>query len=257
MRKKLFKYSIFTVVVVIGAFIAITLPAQKTESISKDDLSLYSSGINPADIMIDEGKKFLGKKRGSEGKSCLTCHAKPESDLKGVAATYPKITKSAKTMVSLQKQINVCIKSFAPKETIKLGSYEMTSMTLYIKSLSNGMPVNVKIDGKAKEWYELGKLVYSQRRGQRNLSCKVCHDILPGKTLRMQKLAAIGSGASHWPAYRMRKGNAYLIEQRFRQCMKNARMKKLKTGSIPLTALELYITHKAQGAKIDVPGWVR
>jgi sulfur-oxidizing protein SoxA len=257
MKKQLVKTSIFIAISTVAILIAITLSAQKTESISKDDLSLYSSGINPAETMIDECKKFLGTKRGPKNQSCLSCHEKPEKDFKGVATTYPKITKSAKTMVSLQKQINVCINSFAPSKTIPLGSYEMTSMALYIKSLSNGMPVNVKIDGDAKEWYELGELVYNQRRGQRNLSCKVCHDILPGTTLRMQKLSPIGTGASHWPAYRMKKGNTYLIEQRFRQCMKNARMKKLKAGSVPLTALELYITHKAQGAKIDVPGWVR
>ena len=244
----------------LGGFINPVLAEEKSESISDADLTLYQGGINPAEILVDNGQELFSAVKGKAGKSCASCHdgQNPSGgSLEGVAANFPKFTKTAGQVTSLQKQVNACETKHMQSELTPLKSKEMVSMVLYVKSLSEGAPVNVKVDGEAQKMFELGKLVFEQRRGQRNMSCQVCHDMLPGRTLRMQKLAKIGVAASHWPAYRMKKGETYLIEQRFQQCMKNARMKPLKEGTDPMIALELYITNRAKGAPVEIPGWVR
>jgi len=237
-------------------------PAQaaETQSISDADLALYREGINPAEVLRNTGGDLFSKKMGPENLSCADCHegTKPKATaLQGAAAAYPKYNKTADRVMSLQLQINNCVEKGIKAEPYKLNSPEITALTLYVKSLSNGAPVQVATNGPAKEWHEVGRQVYEQRRGQRNLACKTCHDDLAGHTLRMQKLAAIGAGASHWPAYRMVNGDTFLIEQRFKQCMSNARMAPLKEGSDPMVALELYVTSLANGVKIETPGFVR
>ncbi|MBI4829526.1 MAG: sulfur oxidation c-type cytochrome SoxA [Nitrospinae bacterium] len=251
-----------TIIAALLAALPLAVPAwaEETQSISDADLALYREGINPAEVLRNTGGELFNKKMGPENLSCADCHEgqKPKAKaLTGAAAAYPKHNKNADRVMSLQLQINNCVEKGIKAEPYKLNSAEITALTLYVKGLSNGMKVNVATNGPAQPWYEVGKQVYEQRRGQRNLSCKTCHDELAGHTLRMQKLASIGAGASHWPAYRMVNGDTFLIEQRFKQCMSNARMAPLKEGSDPMVALELYVTSLANGAAIETPGFVR
>lgn len=242
------------------AFITIPAKAQKTESISNEDLEFTYSGINPAEVNVETGKEDFNKVEGSKGKSCASCHGE-EADqkmAKGMAGTYPKYIKNADRVLSLQTMVNFCRDKAMGAEPIKLTSERMASMVVFLKSLSNGEKVNIQINHeKEKKALALGKLVFSTRRGKRNLSCEACHETLAGKTLRMQALTKVDSASSHWPGYRTKKGQLYTIEGRFQQCMKNATMKKLKAGSDEMIGLELYLTKKSNGSEIQVPGMIR
>lgn len=230
-----------------------------TTSLSAEDRALYAEGINPADLEVEDGKAFFETARGGKGKSCASCHggSSPQKSLDGAAATFPKWSDRAGRVVSLEDQINMCLKGAMDAEPLKYKSGAMNGISLYVRSLSLGQKVNVETGGKAKATWELGKKVYSTRRGQRNFSCSVCHEDLAGSTIRMQPLAQIGGAAAHWPAYRMTKGKTFLIQGRFQGCMKNARMKHFPIGDYRMVALELYVTSLANGYPIETPGWVR
>ena len=142
-------------------------------------------------------------------------------------------------------------------EKLEMKAPLMLGTSLYVRSLSVGMNISVRTDGEAKETFDLGRKVFSTRRGARNLACVTCHEELVGATLRMQPLKNIGPAASHWPAYRMMSGQTTSLQQRFVQCMSNARLKPFPLGDYRMTALELYVTSLANGNPLETPGWVR
>lgn len=256
-KKKYF--SLFAGLALIITIVVLSNISQaQTESMSDQDKEFYKEGINPAESDVEDGKALFNAKVGET--ACADCHGTggKGGDLKGAAATFPKFHKGPAKVVSLQLMVNYCRVNAQKAEKFAHKKGKMASIVTYIKSLSNGMPVNIQLKTpEEKTAYKLGERVYSQRRGERNLGCIVCHKYVAGSTLRMQKLTPIGDGSSHWPAYRMTKGKLYMIELRFQQCMKNARMAKLKLGSDAMVGLELYVTKMANDTNIQVPGWVR
>ncbi len=249
---------IFLSILVVIAFMAPPLPAQK--GISKKDLAQTKGGINPAEVDKLEGEGLFEKVDGKAGKSCKSCHTRKGKgkSLRGKAATYPKFIAMTKKVQSLQTMINFCRVNALKAGKYKLKKDKMMQMVTYIKSLSNGKRVNVKVKHpKEKAAYKLGETVFKQRRGQRNLSCEICHVKEAKKYLRMQILKKIGGASAHWPGYRTKKGKTFIIERRFQQCMKNARMSVLKMGTPAMIGLELYVTKLANGTKIKAPGMVR
>jgi len=251
---------------VIFMAVALLLPAAPamsqdkgvTTRISEEDLALYQGGINPADLDVDTGGEFFNKTQGSKGKSCSGCHegAGAMKKLDGVVADYPKWSDKAGRVLSLEDQINMCLKMIGA-DTLKHKSGAMNAISLYVRSLSQGAKINARIDGPAQATYEFGKKVYETRRGQRNFACHTCHNDLAGSTIRMQALKNITGAAAHWPAYRMKNGQTTQLQRRFQQCMKNARMKVFPMGDYRMVALELYVTSLANGYPIKTPGWVR
>ncbi|GMT49115.1 MAG: SoxAX cytochrome complex subunit A [bacterium] len=249
---------IFLGVLVVIALVAPPLPAQR--GISKADLAQTKGGLNPGELDKLEGKDLFKKVDGKKGKSCKSCHTKHGmgKSLRGKAATYPKFIAKTKKVQSLQTMINFCRVNAMGASKYPLKKGKMMQMVTYIKSLSNGKRVNIKISTpEEKAAYKLGKKVFNQRRGQRNLSCAICHVKEAKKYLRMQILKKLKGASSHWPGYRTKKGKTFTIERRFQQCMKNARMHILKIGSPAMIGLELYVTKLANGKKIKVPGMVR
>lgn len=229
-----------------------------TTAPSEKDLALYKTGINPADADIDAGEEFFNKEQGEKKTSCAACHGgtNPSKTLKGAAVTFPKWSASAKKVISLEDQVNMCL-GMMGAEKLEMKTPLMNGTSLYVRSLSAGMNISVRTDGEAKETFDLGRKVFSTRRGARNLACATCHEGLVGTTLRMQPLKNIGPAASHWPAYRMMSGQTTSLQQRFVQCMSNARLKAFPLGDYRMTALELYVTSLANGHPLETPGWVR
>lgn len=113
-----------------------------------------------------------------------------------------------------------------------------------------------------KKAYALGKEVYETKRGGRGLSCLSCHskDVIGG-ILRTQPLPDLGAPSTKagatWPAYRMTKSSLRTLQRRFQGCMKNALLAVLPIGSEEMVALEVYITDKAKGNEIAIPGLKR
>jgi sulfur-oxidizing protein SoxA len=250
--------AVFAMFFALVAGSALAQDAGVTSAASERDLALYRTGINPADTDTDAGAEFFNKTQGEKRTSCAACHAgaSPQKDLKGSAITFPKWSGSAKKVVSIEDQVNLCL-GMMGAEKLELKSPVMIGTSLYVRSLSSGMNINVTTDGNAKETFELGRKVFATRRGARNLSCATCHEDLVGTTLRMQPLKKIGPAAAHWPAYRMMSGQTTSLQQRFVQCMTNARFKSFPLGDYRMTALELYVTSLANGNPLETPGWVR
>ncbi len=209
---------------------------------------------NPGDFLIDDGKDLANTVAGTKGKSCASCHGKDAIKLKGVATTFPKYNAELKGIMTLPLQINLCRKNAMGAEPLKYESYDQLALTMYVKSLSNGMPINVSIDGPARPFYEKGKAYYYKRQGQWNFSCAICHVKYAGYRARANLLSNNKHHADHWPSYRLKWGKTGSLQRRFRGCMKNMRAKPLAYQSEDYRNMELYLTHINNGEPIQVPG---
>ncbi len=79
-------------------------------------------------------------------------------------------------------------------EPWEFGSDELLAMTVFVQHQSQGMAVNVEIDGPAAPVFERGKAHFYQRRGQLDMSCAQCHDLNHGKLLRGDLLSQARPG---------------------------------------------------------------
>jgi sulfur-oxidizing protein SoxA len=218
---------------------------KKTRALQDDDFD------NPAFLWVQRGKALWSKVDGKAGKSCASCHNMAEKSMKGVGATYPKYNPATKKLISLEQRINNCRKKNMQAKPWKWESEPLLSMTAYVRLQSRGMPVNVKIDGPAKPFFEKGKKFYYQRRGQLDMACAQCHETYYGKQARSDLLSQGHSNG--FPTYRLKWQKLGSIHRRFRGCNKNIRATPYKYGSDEYVNLELYLAWRGQGLKIETP----
>ncbi len=209
---------------------------------------------NPADFLLDDGKDLANKVVGSKGKSCASCHGKDALKLKGAATTFPKYNAELKGIMTFPLQINTCREKQMGAKPLKYESYDQLALTMYIKSLSNGMPIQVSIDGPARPFYEKGQVAYYKRQGQLNFSCAICHVQYAGYKARSNLISNNKHHTDHWPCYRLKWGKTGSLQRRFRGCLKNMRAKKPPFQSEELRNMELYLTYINNGDLIQVPG---
>ncbi len=212
---------------------------------------------NPADLVLDDGKALFKKVDGGKGKSCADCHGQNGERLKGAATTYPRYDAGLKGILTLPMQINRCREKNMDAKPWKYGTYDIVAVELFVKSLSNGMPIRISIDGPAKPFYEAGKRMYYTRLGQWNWNCALCHVKYSGHKTRANILSTNRHHADHWPTYRMAWQSTGTIQRRIiNDCIKNMRVDKLpEYESEDIRNLEFYLTYKANGLPIQVPGF--
>ena len=199
-------------------------------------------------IDLDKGKKMWETpfKNGKQYSSCF-----PNGG-KNVAGDYPQFDNAANRVVTFEDAINACLKANGEGE-LKYAGEEMGLLTAYARSLSDGMKVNVKVEGAgALAAYEKGKKYYETRNGQLNFSCKSCHVQSAGKFIRSDQLSMMIGQASHWPEFR---GGTDIVtlQGRFKQCEKNVRAKPKEANSEEYNNLEYYLTYMSNGLPMQTP----
>ncbi len=232
-------------------------------AMSDADRAMYAemSENNPADIMIADGEELLGYMGGDEGLAKYL--GVSEDELPLYIAGFPRYIKKFDMVVGLD-QVLQAMMADSKLKPFKLKSGNMFAMVAYVKSIANGESINidVKANPQMKEMYALGEKIFMTKRGRRGLSCNSCHtpDVV-GRVLRTQPLPDLSSkgtkAAATWPAYRMTKSSLRTFQRRFQGCMKNALLKVIPLGSKEMVALEVYLTDKAKGSEIAIPGLKR
>ncbi|MFZ5524436.1 MAG: sulfur oxidation c-type cytochrome SoxA [Pseudomonadota bacterium] len=202
----------------------------------------------PYSIDLDKGKKMWETpfKNGKKFSSCF-----PNGG-KNVAGNYPYFDNAANRVVTFENAVNACLKANG-EEALKYAEKEMGLLTAYARSLSDGMKVNVKVEGAgALAAYEKGKAYYATRNGQLNFSCKSCHVQSAGKFIRSDQLSMMIGQASHWPEFR---GGTDIVtlQGRFKQCEKNVRAKPKEANSEEYNNLEYYLTYMSNGLPMQTP----
>ncbi|MGN7613336.1 sulfur oxidation c-type cytochrome SoxA [Magnetococcales bacterium HHB-1] len=238
----------------------------------------------PSEGLLDDAKALFLKKRGD--KSCGSCHGQNGEKLVGVGAEYPKYNPKVKKPQLLQHRINTCLTERMGQKALKWEGKEQVMLVTFVKSLSNGMPLNVRTDGPMKPFIEAGKKSYHERIGHFDVSCYHCHNLSAGTNVRAEYMSApdntgyknldkilkslpkapekerrleaagkIGSGSvDHWPIYRTKWGKLATMQKRLRTCNKNVRGRVLPYGDDYYVNLEAYMGATSNGLPVNVPG---
>ena len=217
----------------------------ETQALQTDDFE------NPAMIFAEVGEELWSTTDGETGKSCMDCHGDASESMKGLRASLPKWHEGKGTVMTMEDHINWSRQEHQKAEPWKWESPEMVAMTAYISLQSRGMPVAVKTDGPAAEWYEKGKELYYTRVGQLDMSCAHCHENNYGNMIRADHLSQ--GQINGFPVYRLKWQGMGSIHRRFSGCMKNIRATPYKRGSDEFTALELYLASRGQGLSVEAP----
>lgn len=219
-------------------------------ALNKDALDQYESiMIFPPFVNdVDEGRK-IWEKPFKNGKKFPSCFANGGEN---VAGNYPQFDNASGKVVTFENALNACLKANGEAE-LKYGSRDLGLLTSYAKSLSDGMKVNVKVDGPAAlAAYEKGKTHYYSRRGQLNFACATCHVDNVGHFIRSEQLSPMVGQAAHWPEFRAGT-DLVTLQGRFKQCQKNVRATPLELNSEEYNNLEYFLTYMSNGLSMQTP----
>ena len=217
---------------------------------NKDALDQYESIMTFPPYLndVDEGMK-IWEKPFKNGKKFAGCFA---NGGKNAASSYPYFDNRAGKVITFENALNACLGRNGEPE-LKYGSKELGLLSAYAKSLSDGMKVQVKVEGPgALAAYEKGKTHYYSRRGQLNFSCAICHVDNVGMFIRGEQLSPLIGQAVHWPVFRA--GTELVtLQGRFRQCEKNVRSSPLEFNSEEYNNLEYFMTYMSNGLPMQTP----
>lgn len=211
----------------------------------QDDLS-----INPAMFWLMDGQALWAKNESANSKSCLSCHGDASTDMRGVAASFPKLVHGR--LMTLESQINHCRVQYQKLPAFDYETQPMLSLSTLVAAQSRGLPIAVRDSKEMTAYIERGKSLYFARIGQLNLSCAQCHDDRAG-----QKLGGVVIPQGHptgYPIYRIEWQTVGSLQRRLRNCMAGVRAERYAFGSEELNMLETYLMHRANGMRVESPG---
>lgn len=213
-----------------------------------------SDDMHPGYLALDKGENMF-KSWAKREPSFRTCLGEGKTDLKGLAATYPKYDPKLKKIMTVESRVEHCAQT-ALWETFKQGSPENNHISLYFKSLSAGTPI--KVDTGSPEImasYQRGENLFYAKVGQYNFACASCHlsTGLLGQRFRGQVPTSPFGDAAHFPTYRTGLGDIESLQQRFMRCNLQARTKGLQPGDPAYRDLEVFYTVLSNDYPVSVP----
>lgn len=192
---------------------------------------------------IDRGRG-LWETPFRNGKGFANCFA---DGGRNVAGNYPRYDASSDKVVTFEMDINRCLRDSGEAEYKFNDKATMGTLTAYARTLSDGMHVDVRVEGAgALAKYEQGKKLYFSRIGQFNFACASCHMANAGKILRTEILSPTIGQTTHWPVFRGG-DNLNTLHMRYRRCMEQMRASPFAAGSEELNNLEYFQSYLSNG----------
>jgi sulfur-oxidizing protein SoxA len=209
------------------------------------------------EIFVDKGKALFNKKFAN-GKGFADCFPNYK---KGVRQNYPKFSKSSGKIVTLEGDINKCLKDNGEKAYgWKKG--KISHVSAYLAYMSRGNKLNVKVPNNpgAIAAYNRGKKHFYAKRGQLNMSCADCHYHYAGNKIRADILSPALGHPTGFPVYRnkwagksAKSDGMGTMHRRYGGCNKQVRAKPFKAQSDEYKALEYFHTYMSNGLKANGP----
>lgn len=192
---------------------------------------------------IEKGRK-LWETPLKSGKTYADCM--PNGG-KMIAGNYPMFDEAKGKVVVLKDVVNACRVANGEAPYVFDDAKTMGLLTSYMRSLSDGMLMNVKVEGpKATAAYEDGKKTFYSRNGQLNFACASCHVQNGGNRLRSELISPVIGHAVHWPVYR---GGERLttLQDRYKGCFRQVRSVPPEPGGTLMNNLEYFHSALSNG----------
>ncbi len=217
---------------------------------TRDNLDPF---VNNAMEAVEQGKALYARK-GPAGKSCASCHARPERLFQGWAATMPRYEPRMKKVLGVEEFVTRHARATTGDDFLMQGA-ENTVLAIYLRHLANGAPIRVdtKAPG-AKEANARGQAMFERKIGQLHFSCNDCHSAGANKWIRGQWLTGQIGQVAHFPTWRTSRGEIWDLRRRFQWCGVAIRANELPPDAPEYGDLELALTAVNNGQKLSVPG---
>jgi sulfur-oxidizing protein SoxA len=207
--------------------------------------------LNPATFAVLDGQVLWQELAGKKNQSCASCHGDASVSMKGVAASYPKLSVTGR-LLNLEGRINQCRTEQQAATPFAFESKPLLALEAFVASQSKGMPIAVERSPANEVALASGERLFNQRMGQLNLSCAQCHAERAG-----QKLAGNPIPQAHptaYPIYRLEWQAVGSLERRLRNCMVGVRAEPFAFGSTEFLELELFLAWRARAMPLESPG---
>jgi sulfur-oxidizing protein SoxA len=196
---------------------------------------------------IEQGKR-IWETSFRNGKTFADCF--PDGG-RNVLGNYPYFDPARGKVITFEMALNDCRRTNGEAELAYGLREPMGVLTAYARTLSNGMPIQVRIDSPAaRDKYEAGKALFFRRIGQLNAACAGCHVLNAGNTMRMEIISPALGQAAHWPIFR---GGEELMtfQGRFKRCMEQMRAVPYGYASEEWNNLEYFLTYMSNGIPLQ------
>ncbi|HEX2655290.1 MAG TPA: sulfur oxidation c-type cytochrome SoxA [Xanthobacteraceae bacterium] len=205
---------------------------------------------NPGMLSVLEGETLWGTRVGAENKSCADCHGNARVSMKGVAARYPALDAKAGRPIDLEQRIRTCRTEHQKATPLAWESKDLLALSTFVARQSRGMPI-ARSSAELETFIESGRKLYTDRRGQLNLSCSQCHDDNWGK--RLAGNAVPQAHPTGYPLYRLEWQDMGSLQRRLRNCLSGMRAEVYSYGAPELVDLEIFLMWRAGGMPIETP----
>jgi sulfur-oxidizing protein SoxA len=199
--------------------------------------------------VVEAGRKLWNAKF-KDGRAMASCF--PNGGRR-IAATYPLYDARLKKVVTLEMAVNQCRKTHGEALLDATDAATMGAVVAYVRSLSNGQKIALRVPAAARARIEEGKRLYHARMGQRNFACASCHVQGAGKRYDDTVLSAAAVQAAEWPL--IRPTGAVTAQARMRECLELMGAAPFAAGSDELNHIEYYLTSLANGMPIRANVW--
>jgi L-cysteine S-thiosulfotransferase len=222
----------------------------QTQALQRDDTQ------NPAMLWVQDGearwRAVETRADSTSAKSCAACHGALPEKMKGVAATYPKVSTSLKRVVNLSQQINQCRTTQQKLPAFANESDGLLALESAIAFQSRGLPITPAKQATLTQAQREGERLFNTRMGQVDLSCRDCHVANAGKRLSGSVIPEAHPTA--YPIYRLEWQTLGSLQRRIRGCFVAVRAEPFAPNSREMIALEAYLAKRASGMLIESPG---
>jgi sulfur-oxidizing protein SoxA len=192
---------------------------------------------------IDKGR-MLWEKPFANGRTFSGCFS---DGGRNVAGNFPYFDATSGKVVTFEMAINRCLRENGEREFGYGDTGTMGVLTAYARTLSDGMRVNVVVDGPAAQRrYRAGRSFYFRRIGQLNLACASCHVTFAGNYFRDEIISPAIGQTTHFPVFRAG-DNLHTLHMRYQRCMEAMRAVPFAAGSEEFNNLEYFHSYSSNG----------
>lgn len=225
---------------------------------------------NPGELWVERGQRLYHTPRGPNGESLDACDlGLGPGVLDGAFASMPRYFADAGRVQDLESRLVYCMVNLQgfDQERLQQRAFssgeresDLEALAAYVASRSNGHALAVELSHPRElEMYRIGEVLFHRRSGPLDMSCAVCHTH-EQRRIRLQGLMDIGNPMQvrdvmgSWPTYRVSQGTVRTLQHRMWDCHWQMRLPDVEYGSDATAALILYLTERARGGRVDVPG---
>ncbi len=216
-----------------------------TQALQKDDTQ------NPGMLWVKDGQSMWRKSDGAAAKSCADCHGEM-GHMRGVAARYPAYSSALKQVINLSGQINQCRTSRQRASAWPPEHDALLALEAAIAHESRTLPIAPPTQPELARGQQRGEILFKQRIGQVDLSCRDCHETLAGKKLGGTTLPQ--AHPTGYPIYRLEWQSVGSLQRRLRGCMTAVRAEPFPFAASELMDLEAYLAQRSAGMTVESPG---